>query len=279
MDAESISRSFGDAEGHGFMPVPLPVRTNARRKHLDMKGGGDSSSWRMASAAVSWGPCRGFNTASSQRPLSTVPAHPAIRPHTEAFQIEVEPPEWLISALSISESESRRTMKSWMKRSRCLFLDRERRQFFVDTVSEVRGWLLLREALYSGKKFGRTRGRTRESAVHDLFAWLDEPPMVPDDQFVTMWERRFEERLAMRGCAGAGFNLGPGDEVRSLVREAFQTWAGRCRPTLVMKTIVAKVWLARALSLPIKGLPVDPARSVMRQRLARLQRAEVRPCP
>jgi len=151
--------------------------------------------------------------------------HPTIKPHTDAFKIEVEPPEWLIGP-SISESESRMDdLESWMKRSRCLLLDRERRQFFVDTVSEVRGWLMLREALYSGrKKFGRMRKRSPEIVVHELFAWLDEQtPTLPDEQFVAGWEQRFQEKLAMRGCAGAGFVLGfTGDEVRSLVREAFQ---------------------------------------------------------
>ena len=45
----------------------------------------------------------------------------------------------------------------------------------------------------------------------------------PNKQFVAIWERRFQEELAIRGCAGAGFTLGfTADDVRSLVRDAFQ---------------------------------------------------------
>jgi hypothetical protein len=151
--------------------------------------------------------------------------HPAIKPYTDAFKIEVDPPEWL-NRLSSSGMESRKEdLNAWVNQSRCLLLDRECRQFFVDTVSEVRGWLLLREGLYTGRKtYGRPRDQSRQCAVHDLFAWLDEQtPAPPNKQFVTIWERRFQEKLAIRGCAGAGFTLGfTADHVRSLVRDAFQ---------------------------------------------------------
>ena len=128
--------------------------------------------------------------------------------------------------LSISESESRmEELESWIKRSRCLLLDRERRQFFVDTVSEVRGWLILREALSMGrKKYGRLRHLLREQAVHDLFAWLDQqtPKLLPD-QFVTAWESKFQEKQAVRACVGAGFRLGfQADTIRALMTKALQ---------------------------------------------------------
>jgi hypothetical protein len=225
MDAEDISRTFSDAEGHGFLPVPLPVAPT-----LEEAFGYEGRRRFVALAYGVRGGVMGDLVGEAEVPVPSdlyrkFLLHPTIKPHTDAFKIEVEPPEWLIG-LSISESQSRMDdLESWMKRSRCLLLDRERRQFFVDTVSEVRGWLMLREALYSGrKKFGRMRKRSPEIVVHELFAWLDEQtPTLPDEQFVAGWEQRFQEKLAMRGCAGAGFELGfTGDEVRSLVREAFQ---------------------------------------------------------
>jgi hypothetical protein len=84
---------------------------------------------------------------------------------------------------------------------------------------------MLREALYIGrKKYKRLRGQGRESAVHDLFAWLDEQTPAPlPEQFVAAWESNFQQKQAVRACVGAGFSLGfRPDDVRSLVRAAFQ---------------------------------------------------------
>jgi hypothetical protein len=151
--------------------------------------------------------------------------HPAMKPHSDAFHIEVDPPAWL-DGLPISESELREDdLENWLNSSRCLLLDRERRQFFVDTVSEVRGWLMLREAFTQEQpKRGRLQGRSPGSAVRDLFAWLNtQSPSAPTEQFVAIWERKFQENLAMRACIGAGLRLGfQADELQSLVRTALQ---------------------------------------------------------
>jgi hypothetical protein len=210
MDAERISRSFSDAAGHGFLPVAIPVPPT-----IEKAFGYRGCRRFVALAHGVRGGVMGDPVGDATEP---VPAdlyrqfllHAAVKPHTDAFKIEVDAPEWL-DGLSISESESRKEqLDAWLNQSRCLLLDRECRQFFVDTVSEVRGWLMLREALYTGrKKFGRLRGQARESAVRDLFAWLDQQtPTPPTKQFVAIWERRFQEKLAVRACAGAGFSLG-----------------------------------------------------------------------
>jgi hypothetical protein len=224
MDEERFFRSFSDAKEHGFLPVTIPVPPMIERA-FGYRG-------RRRFVALAYGVRGGVMGDLVGDATEPVPAdlykqlllHPAVKPHTLAFKIEVTPPAWLEN-LSISETESRKEgLDAWVNQSRCLLLDRERRQFFVDTVSEVRGWLMLREALYTRrKKYGRLRGESPESAVHDLFVWLDrQAPAPPSEQFVTIWERNFQEKLAIRGCAGAGFSLGfTADDVRSLMHEVF----------------------------------------------------------
>jgi len=225
MDAQPLSRNFRDAEGYGFLPVPVPVPPMIE-KAFGYQGGRRFVALAYGVHGGVMGDLVGDATEPVPKDLyRQFLLHPAIKPFTDAFKIEVDPPEWL-DGLSISGSESRmEDLDHWLHQSRCLLLDRERRRFFVDTVSELRGWLMLREALYPGrKKYGRLRGRSRECAVRDLFAWLDEQRPEPlSAQSVAIWDRRFHEKLAIRGCAGAGFSLGfPADDIRSLVRSAFQ---------------------------------------------------------
>jgi hypothetical protein len=72
------------------------------------------------------------------------------------------------------------------------------------------------------QKCGRLQDQSQGSAVRDLFTWLNtQSPSAPTEQFVAIWERKFQENLAMRACIGAGLRLGfQADELRSLVRTA-----------------------------------------------------------
>jgi hypothetical protein len=152
-------------------------------------------------------------------------SHRVMKPHTDAFQIDLDPPAWLKS-MQISEFDQRREeFAIWSNKSRCLLLDRERRRFLVGSVSGVRNWLLLRGALYRGRRVRKPRVQpSPEMAVQKLFAWLDQQtPEFVSAQFLAEWERRFQERHAIAACTAAAFSLGfKGDDVRSLMRETFQ---------------------------------------------------------
>ena len=163
MDALGISRSFGDAEGHGFLAVRRSRFPPMIEKAFGYQG-------RRRFVALAYGVRGGVMGDLVTDAVEPLPAdlyrqmllHPTMKPYTDAFQIEFDLPQWLKN-LSISESESRtEELESWMKRSRCLLLDRERRQFFVDTVSEVQGWLILREASTRTKEDGGPRDQQRE---------------------------------------------------------------------------------------------------------------------
>ena len=151
--------------------------------------------------------------------------HPIIKPYTDAFQIDADPPSWL-NRMEISEFESRNEdFETWSNKSRCLLLDRERRQFFVGSVSKIRTWLILRGLLYSGRKVRNRLCIFSEAAVQKLFAWLDEQAPVPlSAQFVAEWESKFHQRQAIAACTAAGFSLGfEADDVRSLmILDAFR---------------------------------------------------------
>jgi hypothetical protein len=104
--------------------------------------------------------------------------HPSIKPYTDAFQIETDPPEWLVE-MEIAEFESYKAqVESWWHRSRCLLLDRKTRRLFVSTISNFRNWLLLRGALIAnGNAQWRLRRRlSATSAMEELFQWLDSQP-------------------------------------------------------------------------------------------------------
>ena len=149
--------------------------------------------------------------------------HPAIKPHTNAFRIEIDPPAWLKS-MDIDEFESRKQdFESWSKQSRCLLLDRERRQFSVGSVHEVRSWLILRGALYKGRLVrNRPRLGSPAVAVQELFAWLDQQtPAHVSSEHVAEWERKFALQQTIAACTGAGFRLGfHPDDIKALLRNA-----------------------------------------------------------
>ena len=151
--------------------------------------------------------------------------HPAVKPYTDAFQIETDPPEWL-STMQIADVEvCHERLESWWKQSRCLLLDRESRRFFVSTVFEVRNWLMLRSGVFgNGTKQSRVRSRVSATlAVKGLFKWLDtQPPPTISDQYLQAWEALFSAKREMEGCVGAAFSLGfKGDEVREMMFDAF----------------------------------------------------------
>lgn len=113
----------------------------------------------------------------------------------------------------------------WSKTARCLLLDRESRQFFVDTVARVRSWLILRPILYkSRKRYEVIPGYwTRKGAERALWDWLNaQPPPALSEQFMKHWEEKFQETQAVSAYIGAGVKLGFGArEVKQMVIEAF----------------------------------------------------------
>jgi hypothetical protein len=85
-------------------------------------------------------------------------------------------------------------------------LDRERRPFYVGTVSEIRSWLMLRGALCNRQVCNRLRRRSPDIAVQELFAWLDEEKPVPvSTEFVAGWERKFPLQQTIAVCTGLVF--------------------------------------------------------------------------
>jgi hypothetical protein len=225
MDFHRFEESFRNAEAYDFLPVPIPVppmienafRYRGQSRYVDLgfgvKGGTMSD---MIGDAVLPKPTDLYRQFLF---------HPAVKPYTDAFQIETDPPAWL-STMQIDDVEvSRERLESWWKRSRCLLLDRESRRFFVSTVSEARNWLMIRSGLLgSGTKRSRVRyGLSATSAVKELFRWLEtQPTPTISDQYLQAWEARFRAKRALEGCVGAAFSLGfDGDEVRAMLFEAF----------------------------------------------------------
>jgi hypothetical protein len=150
--------------------------------------------------------------------------HPAIKPFTDAFQIETAPPSWL-DGMSIEEFDLRQEeIENWWNTSRCLLLDRRDRRFFVDTVSEIRRWLILRGALNTDRvPWIRKPSRSPKLTEQALANWLEGQP-VPrvSKEFVAEWERQFRRRVAIAGCTAAALKLGfDADDVRSMMGDAF----------------------------------------------------------
>jgi hypothetical protein len=53
------------------------------------------------------------------------------------------------------------------------------------------------------------RRHSPESAVRELFAWLDEQkPEATTAEFILEWEKKFELQQTIAACTGAGLRLG-----------------------------------------------------------------------
>ena len=150
MNESQFLNMFRDAESYGFLSVPILVPPMIEEA-FGYRG-------RRQYVVLGFGVHGGVMGDLVGDAGEPVPAdlyrkfllHPAIKPHTNAFRIEIDPPAWLKS-MDIGEFESRKEdFESWSKQSRCLLLDRERRQFSVGSVHEVRSWLILRGALCKG---------------------------------------------------------------------------------------------------------------------------------
>ena len=118
MTLSRLSRSFRDAEAHGFLPVPMPVPPMLEEA-FGYRG-------RRRFVALAYGVEGGVMGDVVTDAAKTVPAdlyrqlliHPAMKPHTDAFHIEVDPPAWLLG-LPISESELREDdLGNWLNSSR-----------------------------------------------------------------------------------------------------------------------------------------------------------------
>jgi hypothetical protein len=210
MSPSQISGTFGDAEKFGFLPVPIPVPPMIEQA-FHYRGCGQY-------VTLGFGVHGGVMTDMVKDAEEPVPAnlyrkmllHRVMKPHTDAFQIDLDPPAWLKS-MQISEFDQHRDeFAIWSNKSRCLLLDRERRRFLVDSVSGVRNWLLMCGALYRGRRLRTPRVKfSPEMAVQKLFAWLDQQtPELVSAPFLAEWESRFQERQAIAACTAAAFSLG-----------------------------------------------------------------------
>jgi hypothetical protein len=150
MNPSPIADTFGDAERFGFLPIPNPVPPMIEQA-FRYRGRGQY-------VTLGFGVHGGVMTDMVKDAQEPVPAdlyrkillHRVMKPHTDAFQIDLDPPAWLKS-MPISEFDQRREeFAIWSNKSRCLLLDRVRRRFLVGSVSGVRDWLLMRGALYRG---------------------------------------------------------------------------------------------------------------------------------
>jgi hypothetical protein len=227
MEYADIPQSFESAESVGFLKVPLPVppmieaafRYRGHERYVSLGFG------------IHGGVMSDF-VGESVRPRSrylyrSFLSHPAIKPYTDAFQIETDPPTWL-EGMSIDECDRRQEeFETWSEARRCLLLDRECRQFFVGTIAEIRQWLILRPAFcITGEK--RIPGdipqsicfKAPEQALSDWLAVQSTPSLAED--FVAEWERIFHTRQSIAGCTAAAFRLGFGHhDVRRMMAEAF----------------------------------------------------------
>lgn len=154
--------------------------------------------------------------------------HPAVKSYTDAFQIEVDPPAWVIRARIEEFDAENEQFESWAETSRCLLLDRKARQFLVGTIGGVRTWLILRRFLLTNPR-RRVRQATEyessQKAEEALWVWLESRPgLPPAAEFIRNWERVFRERQAVSGCIGAGVKLGfEVDDIKRMVVEAFKS--------------------------------------------------------
>jgi hypothetical protein len=152
--------------------------------------------------------------------------HPAMKPYTDAFRIETEPPKWLVN-LSIDEVDAHQEeFETWSGTSRCLLLDRAGRQFFVDTVARVREWLLVRVPLLPRRERATRPAGVQKMPAREaekaLFDWLALQPIpVLSRNFLDTWARNFHQRQIVAGCAAAGVKLGFDlDDLADLLSEA-----------------------------------------------------------
>lgn len=153
--------------------------------------------------------------------------HPAIKPYTEAFRIESDPPEFAKWAPMKSDADIEQ-FEAWSETSRCLLLDRKARQFSVGTVAGIGTWLIFRLFLFPQPRIqlrsARRYGSSRE-AESALWAWLElQPSACLTTKFIDSWNRTFSERQAVSGCIGAGVKLGfESGEIKRMVTEAFRS--------------------------------------------------------
>jgi hypothetical protein len=223
MNESQFLNMFRDAESYGFLPVPVPVPPM-----IEEAFGYRGRSQYVELGFGVHGGVLGDLVGDAERPF---PAdlyrkfllHFAIKPYTNAFRIDIDPPAWLKS-MDIGEFESRKEdFENWSKQSRCLLLDRERRQFSVRSVHEVRSWLILRGALYKGGQVpNRPHLGSLAAAVQALFAWLNRQTPAPvSSEHVAEWERKFAWQQTIAACTGAGFRLGfDPDDIKTMLRNA-----------------------------------------------------------
>lgn len=153
--------------------------------------------------------------------------HPAIKPHTDAFRIESDPPDFAKWAPMKSDADIEQ-FEAWSETSRCLLLDRKARQFSVGTVAGIGTWLIFRPFLFPKSRIrvrsARRYGSSRE-AESALWAWLElQPSACLTTEFIDNWNRTFSERQAVSGCIGAGVKLGfESGEIKRMVTEAFRS--------------------------------------------------------
>ena len=226
MEYADIPQSFESAESFGFLAVPIPVppmieaafRYCGRERFVSLGFG------------VRGGVMSDF-VEDSRRPRSrylyrSFLIHPAMRPYTEAFKIETDPPSWL-EGLKIKHCEGREEQfERWSKTNRCLLLDREIRQFFVGTVAEVRQWLIIRPALCPAESRKTLKPRQfNYDPERALINWLaGQTTDALREEFIAEWERRFHTRQSISACTGAAFMLGfEHDAVHRLMAEVFQS--------------------------------------------------------
>ena len=227
MEYADIPQSFESAESVGFLKVPLPVppmieaafRYRGHERYVSLGFG------------IHGGVMSDF-VGESVRPRSrflyrSFLSHPAIKPYTDAFQLETDPPVWL-EGLKIDECDGREEqLETWSEASRCLLLERESRQFFVGTVAEIRQWLILRPVFcITGEKripLDIPRSIYFKASEQALSNWLavQSAPSLSED-FVAEWERKFHTRQSIAACTAAAFRLGFGHhDVRRMMTEAF----------------------------------------------------------
>ena len=154
--------------------------------------------------------------------------HAAVKPYTDAFRIETDPPECVKHVLVEESDADIEQFESWSETSRCLLLDRKARQFSVGTVAGIGVWLIFKPFLFPNSRMKVRRakryGSAREAEAA-LWAWLELQPAAPlTTDFIHTWNQTFGERQAVSGCIGAGVKLGfEAGEIRRMVAEAFRS--------------------------------------------------------
>lgn len=222
MDSRRVAERLKSAEAYDFLPIPIPVpptielafKYRGRSQYVDLGFG--------VKGGVMGDMIRDSVPPEPRDLYRRFLLHPSVKPYTDAFRIETDPPEWLID-MNIADFEEYETkLDSWWNQSRCLLLDRQSRRFFVSTVAEVRNWLMFRGALFASHSQPRRR-LSADTAVKELFQFLDTQPIpTVSDLDLQAWDARFNTKRAIEACVGAAFRLGfKGDEVLDLMLDAF----------------------------------------------------------